>query len=49
MGGVSEASSLASATTPDQSSWPGGTGGYKDGYLNIYIAPLTGDYWDKHI
>ena len=42
VGGVSEASSLASATTPDQSSWPGGTGGYKDGYLNIYIAPLTG-------
>ena len=42
VGGVSEASSLASSTTPDQSSWPGGSGGYKSGYLNIYIAPLTG-------
>ena len=40
--GVSDASSTASSITPDQSSWPGGSGGYKDGYLNIYIAPLTG-------
>ena len=40
--GVSDASSTASSITPDQSSWPGGTGGYKNGYLNIYIAPLTG-------
>ena len=40
--GVSDASSTASSITPDQSSWPGGSGGYKNGYLNIYIAPLTG-------
>tara|TARA_B100001175_G_scaffold258907_1_gene227496 strand:+ start:4003 stop:6558 length:2556 start_codon:yes stop_codon:yes gene_type:complete len=40
--GVSDASSTASGITPDQSSWPGGSGGYKNGYLNIYIAPLTG-------
>ena len=39
--GVSQASSIASSTTPDQSSWPGGSGGYKNGYLNIYIAPLS--------
>ena len=42
VGGVSEASSIASNTTPDQSLWPGGSGGYKEGYMNIYIAPLTG-------
>lgn len=40
--GVSDASTIAGNTTPDQSSWPGGSGGYKNGYLNIYIAPLTG-------
>ena len=38
VGGVSEASSLASSTScgncPDN--------GYQDGFLNIYIAPLTG-------
>ena len=42
VGGVSDASSIAGSTTPDQSSWPGGSGGYKNGYLNIYLAPLTG-------
>ena len=42
VGGVSDASSIAGSTTPDQSTWPGGSGGYKNGYLNIYLAPLTG-------
>ena len=36
--GVSEASSLASSITPDG----GGPSGYQSGYLNMYIAPLTG-------
>ncbi|MDC0918162.1 Ig-like domain-containing protein, partial [Candidatus Marinimicrobia bacterium] len=36
--GVSEASSLSSQTATDS----GVTGGYQEGYLNIYIAPLTG-------
>ena len=36
--GVSEASSLAGSITPDG----GGAGGYQSGYLNMYIAPLTG-------
>ena len=36
--GVGEASSLASATPTDS----GVAGGYQAGYLNIYIAPLTG-------
>jgi len=38
VGGVSEASSLAGSITPDG----GGAGGYQSGYLNMYIAPLTG-------
>ena len=42
VGGVSDASNIAGSTTPDQSTWPGGSGGYKNGYLNIYLAPLTG-------
>ena len=36
--GVGEASSLASSTPTDS----GVEGGYQDGFLNIYIAPLTG-------
>lgn len=36
--GVGEASSLASSTPTDS----GIEGGYQDGFLNIYIAPLTG-------
>ncbi len=36
--GVSEASSLASNTSTDS----GAAGGYQNGFLNIYIAPLTG-------
>ena len=36
--GVGEASSLASSTPTDS----GIQGGYQDGFLNIYIAPLTG-------
>jgi PKD repeat protein len=36
--GVSEASTLAGSTAPDD----GATGGYQEGYLNIYIAPLSG-------
>ena len=36
--GVSEASSLASATSTDS----GADSGYQNGFLNIYIAPLTG-------
>ena len=36
--GVSEASNLASSTPTDS----GAAGGYQNGYLNIYIAPLTG-------
>jgi hypothetical protein len=44
--GVSNASDLASSIEPDQSTWPANTnglsGGYRDGYMNIYIAPLTG-------
>jgi len=36
--GVSEASTLASSTSTDS----GVAGGYQEGYLNIYIAPLTG-------
>ena len=36
--GVSEASTLASSIAPDD----GATGGYQAGYLNIYIAPLSG-------
>ena len=36
--GVSEASTLASSTATDS----GVSGGYQEGYLNIYIAPLTG-------
>ena len=36
--GVGEASNLASSTPTDS----GAAGGYQDGYLNIYIAPLTG-------
>tara|TARA_B100000963_G_scaffold27406_1_gene20408 strand:+ start:2275 stop:4854 length:2580 start_codon:yes stop_codon:yes gene_type:complete len=45
--GVGNASDLAGSIEPDQSTWPVNpntqlSGGYKDGYLNIYIAPLTG-------
>ena len=36
--GVGEASNLASSTPTDS----GVQGGYQDGFLNIYIAPLTG-------
>ena len=36
--GVGEASSLASSTPTDS----GIQGGYQDGFLNIYLAPLTG-------
>ena len=36
--GVGEASNLASSTPTDS----GVEGGYQDGFLNIYIAPLTG-------
>ena len=36
--GVGEASNLASSTPTDS----GIQGGYQDGFLNIYIAPLTG-------
>ena len=36
--GVSEASNLASSTPTDS----GAAGGYQAGYLNIYLAPLTG-------
>lgn len=36
--GVGEASSLASATATDS----GAASGYQAGYMNIYIAPLTG-------
>ncbi len=44
---LSNASNLAASIEPDQSTWPVNpntqlSGGYKDGYLNIYIAPLTG-------
>jgi hypothetical protein len=38
VGGVSEASSLASNTPTDS----GIEGGYQEGFLNIYIAPLSG-------
>ena len=37
--GVAQASSLANATSTDS----GAPGGYQNGYLNIYIAPLAGN------
>ena len=37
-GGVAEARSLVDSITPDG----GATGGYQEGYFNVYIAPLEG-------